>query len=323
MEARRYFPLSSLNDKLPFVKTFGRDVLERAESWKPATGGVRPALGRSANFAGAMTTETSATLPAAESVGAGPAPGRLLPAIAALVAAFAVHFAIQSVTRALQVYPALTADPLLQERGSWLHYVNHHTVQMLLALALIGLLGRGRFAAWGLNLRNAGESWRLLTRGFFPILLVTLLAGHALVPLLTATPPARFAEGLPRPVDLAGMLFFSFLLVGLSEEIVFRGLFQTALARFWRGSVRIAGVEVPTAGLWAAVIFTIAHVSFVLAPPWIAQADPRQLVLAFVLGIYYARAYRSTGSLLAPVLAHNAVNGGILAVEVAVAAAMR
>lgn len=270
-----------------------------------------------------MTTDTPAVLPAADRAGAAPAPGRLLPALAALAAAFAAHFALQAATRALQVYPALTDDPLLQQRGSWLHYLNHHGVQMLLALALIGLLARGRFAAWGLNVDNARESWRLLSRGFFPILLLVLLAGHTLVPIATGTLPPRFADGLPRPVDLAGMLFFSFVLVGLSEEIVFRGLFQTALARFWRGSVRLAGVEVPTAGLWAAAIFTIAHVSFTLAPPWIRQADPRQLVLAFVLGIYYARAYRRTGSLLAPVLAHNAVNGGILAAELAVAAAMR
>ena len=270
-----------------------------------------------------MTSETSATPAGARPVGAEPEAAPRLPALAALAAAFAGHFALQSLTRALQVYPLLTDDPLLQQRGSWLHYVNHHTVQMLLALLAIGVLSRGRLAAWGLNLDHARESWRLLSRGFFPILLATLLAGHALVPLATGTPPPHFADGLPRPVDLAGKLLFSLLLVGLSEEIVFRGLFQTALARFWRGTVRLAGVEVPTAGLWAAAIFTVAHVSFVLAPPWIAQADPRQLVLAFVLGIYYAYAYGRTGSLLAPVVAHNAVDGGIVLVELAVAAAMR
>jgi membrane protease YdiL (CAAX protease family) len=67
---------------------------------------------------------------------------------------------------------------------------------------------------------------------------------------------------------------------------------------------------VPLAGLLAAAVFTLAHVSFRSM-----SADPRQLLLAFVLGIYYAVAYHRTGSLLAPVLAHNLVDGGIVTAE--------
>jgi uncharacterized protein len=100
------------------------------------------------------------------------------------------------------------------------------------------------------------------------------------------------------------------VLVGLSEEIVFRGFFQTALAAFWHGTVQIFGVRVPVAGLLAAVIFTLAHVSFRHM-----SADPRQLVLAFTLGVFYAVAYYRTGSLLAPIVAHNVVDGGIVTVE--------
>lgn len=233
----------------------------------------------------------------------------------AVLVLLAIHFGVQSVARQLVVFRRFTADPVLVQHGSWLHYLNHHVAQMAVALVLIALLTRGQFTAAGLNLSNFRESLRLLTTGFFPVLLFFLLAGHALTPLLQGVPPERFADGI-RTMDLLGLLLFSWVVVGVSEEIVFRGFFQTALAQFWHGTVTILGVEVPVAGLWAAIVFTIAHISFRTA-----SADPRQLILAFVLGIYYAVAYYRTGSLLAPVLAHNVVDGGIVTVEWLVAAA--
>lgn len=233
----------------------------------------------------------------------------------ALLVLLAIHFGIQAVARQLVVFRSFTDDPVWVEHGSWLHYLNHHTAQMLVALALIALLTRGRLSAAGLNLSNLRESVQLLTTGFFPVLLFFLLAGHVLTPLLQGTPPERFSDGM-RPIDLLGLLLFSWVVVGLSEEIVFRGFFQTALARFWHGTVTVLGVQVPVAGLWAAFVFTIAHISFRTM-----SADPRQLILAFVLGVYYAVAYYRTDSLLAPVVAHNAVDGGIVTVEWLVATA--
>lgn len=254
---------------------------------------------------------------AAEHPGQSPQGSRPRVILLALLGAVAVHLAIQAGARALIVYRGFVDDPVLLERGSWLHHMNHHVAQFAIALALIAVLTRGRPQCAGLNLDRWRESLRLLTRGFFPLLFIGLMLGHALTPLVQGTPPARFAGGV-RPLDLAGVLVFSWIVVGISEEVVFRGLFQTALARVVRGTASIFGVEVPVAGLLAAVVFTLAHVSFV---PLVANA--RQLILALVLGIYYAVAYHRTGSLLAPVIAHNAVDGGIVTVEWLVAVAMR
>jgi uncharacterized protein len=228
---------------------------------------------------------------------------------AALLVLVAIHFGIQAGARHLWVFRSLTNDPLLLAHGSWLHYWNHHLAQMAIALALIGILTRGRLRAAGLNLANARESVRLLTTGFFPVLLMLLIAGHTIVPIVQGVPPERFAAGV-RAMDVVGLMIFSWVIVGLSEEVVFRGFFQTALARFWHGSAMLFGVPVPVAGLLAAAIFTLAHDSF--RP---MSADPRQLVLAFVLGVYYAVAYFRTGSLLAPIIAHNLVDGGIVTAE--------
>lgn len=202
--------------------------------------------------------------------------------------------------------------------GSWQAATAHHGVQLLLGLALIGVLGRERWAAFGLTLAHRVTSWRLLTRGFFPVLLVSLLAGHILVPLLQGVPPERFADGVPDPGDLAGRLAFALVLVGVSEEVVFRGLFHTTLARGWHGTVRVFGLEIPTAGIWSAAVFTAAHIGVAGWPPHITHLDVRQLILAFVLGLFYAVAYHRTGSLLAPIIAHNAVDGGIVIAELGV-----
>lgn len=233
----------------------------------------------------------------------------LIVAWLALIALLAIHFGIQLGARQLWIFPHITDDPLLLQHGSWLHYLNHHLAQMAIALVLIAILTRGRFRAAGLNLAHARESLRLLTSGFFPVLFLCLMVGHVITPIVQGVPPERFAGGL-RAMDLVGILVFSWIIVGLSEEVVFRGFFQTALAKFWRGTVKMVGVQVPVAGVWAAIIFTVAHISFSTM-----SAEPRQLVLAFVLGIYYAVAYNRTGSLLAPVVAHNLVDGGIVTAE--------
>ncbi len=227
----------------------------------------------------------------------------------ALAVLVILHFGIQEITRMLLFFMYITNDPILLEHGSWLHYINHHVVQMLIATVLIALLTRGHFKKAGFNLQNMRESLNLLTKGFFPVLLIFLLAGHAIVPLIQATPPERFTGDL-RLLDFSGMMIFSWIIVGLSEETVFRGFFQSALAKFWNGTFRLFDTDIPIAGFIAALIFTIAHISFRNM-----SADPRQLILAFVLGLYYAVAYYRTGSLLAPIIAHNLVDGGIITVE--------
>ncbi len=51
---------------------------------------------------------------------------------------------------------------------------------------------------------------------------------------------------------------------------------------------------------------------FTLSPLEVFHFQPPQLVPAFVPGLYYAVAYHETESLVAPIIAHNAVNGAII-----------
>lgn len=230
----------------------------------------------------------------------------LLPRLAAVAAVLAAYYAIQGLTRVLAVYPHLPLPESAVQPGSWVPAVDHHLWQMGFALLAIGVLSGGRWPEWGLNLRNRSESLRIL-RGFVWIYGVYFAGGGLVVQILFVGAPG--VDHPLTPFFIVGRLAFGFLLVGVSEEILFRGLFHTWLARSWTGQVRVRGVEMPTAGIVAALVFTLAHVGFRIAPFEVYHLVPLQLVQALVLGLFYSWAYHRTGSLLAPIVAHNFSDG--------------
>lgn len=236
----------------------------------------------------------------------------LLPRLGALAGVLATYYLIQLLTGVLAVYPHLPLSEDATRPGSWIPAVDHHLWQMVLALAVIGALSRGRWSEWGLNLRERAESLRIL-RGFSWVYGVYFVGGGMVVQALFLGPPA--ADHPLTAFHVAGRLAFGLVLVGLSEEILFRGLFHTWLARSWTGVVHVRGLEMPIAGIAAALVFTAAHVGFRVAPFEVYHLVPLQLVQALVLGLFYSWAYHRTGSLLAPVVAHNFSDAALWAGE--------
>ncbi|MEW6052067.1 MAG: CPBP family intramembrane glutamic endopeptidase [Candidatus Zixiibacteriota bacterium] len=106
---------------------------------------------------------------------------------------------------------------------------------------------------------------------------------------------------------MLGWASFGGLMSGTSEEIFFRGLLQTFLARAWKSSIRISKLKVPTAGLIAALIFAYAHMEINFTP-FSVDFSTLQVTLAFILGVFYSIAYERTRSLIAPVVSHNFAN---------------
>jgi membrane protease YdiL (CAAX protease family) len=212
----------------------------------------------------------------------------------------ALYFGIQGLSLVCRVTPRLfSEEQLRQER--WIGLFEHHLLQMVFALILIGLFSRGRFSDWGLNLRNARISWRMFFR-FVPIYSLVILAVNVL-PAATTRQPPSFDYPLTR-ANIAGWLAFECFFVGISEEILFRGLIQTFLAQTWRGILNVRGVAVPTAGIVTTIIFCIAHVDVLhWHVSWLQQ------LFALGLGLYYSIVYHRTGSLLNPILAHNYGDG--------------
>lgn len=232
--------------------------------------------------------------------------------VGSLIFIVALYYAIQWATRVLAVYPHLDLPADWTAPGGWVRAFDHHFWQLALALVAIGLLGRGRWREWGLNLDNRAESLRILRRFFlyYGVYFVGIgfLIQLFLFPRPTPDHPLTAA-------NIIGRLIFGFLFVGLSEEILFRGLIHTYLARSWHGVWTWRGWQFPVAGALTVLIFVVAHIGVSITPLAISHLDPAQLALALVLGLYYSAVYHRTRSLLNPILAHNFSDGTLWAQE--------
>lgn len=181
----------------------------------------------------------------------------------------------------------------LDPRGYWFLQTAHQLSSLALTLMLMKLVSTRPLRDWGFNLRRAGES----------IGLALLFA------LLTTIPLFLLMDEQPAPtapittMEIAAVLVSHFVIIGFTQEALFRGFAMTFLARRWRGVVRLRWVELPTAGIWAAAIFALAHVK--PSPPYVW---PAQLGFAFAFGLLYAVMYHRTRSLLGPSLAHGYSN---------------
>lgn len=98
---------------------------------------------------------------------------------------------------------------------------------------------------------------------------------------------------------LINLIISAVILAPLTEELLFRGVFQTSLLRVFKGA------RWP-ALLIASVIFALLHISVVTS--W------QSLVPLFVLGLVFGYLYERTGSLITPILAHAVFNAANIAI---------
>jgi membrane protease YdiL (CAAX protease family) len=208
----------------------------------------------------------------------------------------------------LVVLPGGFVFLLLTERTSstemaWL-LIASHAVMLLIAVALIAWISGGNFAEYGLQWPKK--------RHYVP---AALLWGTAFGLLMTVVdyfpqilgripPSGNFAL---TPQSIGAWILFEGIVVGPTEEIPFRGLLQTFLMQRTSGCVRFWKYEMHIAGVVLALLFALAHI----ASFWTETLSMAlgQQIYAFALGILYAYWREKSGSLLAPVLAHNVGDG--------------
>jgi len=94
-------------------------------------------------------------------------------------------------------------------------------------------------------------------------------------------------------VRFVGQFLGILLVVAVPEELLFRGLIQNLLQRVLPATYAL---------IVAALIFGASHLNNGPAPDW------RYVLLASIAGVFYGRAYRRSGGLMAAFLVHAAVD---------------
>ena len=200
------------------------------------------------------------------------------------------------------VYPLLGLTDLTNQQHPWIILYANHAWEVIIALLVIVAFGGRGWREWGgLVLKQPPLSLRLLGT------------------------PFPLAVNLT-PLDITAHLLFELVVSGVSEEIWFRGMDQSILGANWTGVLRMGKLELPVAGMLAALVFGTGHLPFTIAPPWASPnlANPFTLLnafVAFLLGLYYAWTRRRTGDIWAAAAAHGIFNFVSAAVMIALAMA--
>jgi membrane protease YdiL (CAAX protease family) len=143
-------------------------------------------------------------------------------------------------------------------------------------------------------LEGIGYRFRLAPRGLFAVGASFALFSAIAIPLGLAI---DFITYQPRAFD-AGEFLGSFLVIllfiGVPEELLFRGLLQNFLDRWWGKGYRSL--------VAASLIFGAAHLDNDAAPNF------SYALLASIAGIFYGITFRRAGNLLAPAMLHALVD---------------
>jgi len=182
-------------------------------------------------------------------------------------------------------------------------YVSH-AVMLGMALVLIVALSRGRISEYGLQWPK-GRSHVVAALAWGAFFGVLMTAVDYLPQILARSPPRQDLPLTTR--GIVGWMFAEAVYIGPTEEVPFRGVLQTFLMQRTTGRVRLGRFDMHVAGVILAVLFALAHLStFWTGRFWMAMG---QQIYAFALGVLYAYWREKSGSLLAPIVGHDASDG--------------
>jgi len=108
-------------------------------------------------------------------------------------------------------------------------------------------------------------------------------------------------------VSFLGNMTFQWIVVGLSEETMFRGLIQTYLMINLSGYVRILSHDLHVGTVIGAVIWGLFHFINILVMP--LGPVVFTVVLTTMAGLLMGYAYQETGSLMTTIIVHNTMFG--------------
>lgn len=219
-----------------------------------------------------------------------------------------VLISIQFIPR-LSVLFANLLNPLihrLDNDGVFLYICIHHVFQLILTIVIMKIYFKSSLKDWGFNLDNRKYTMKIVSR-FIIVFLAIEIATWMII--LANKGNALHYIGFPLTFkNILGYYGFQAFLSGTCEEPLFRGLVILILSQSWKGSFKIGKINFTVAGIFSAILFTYAHMSFSIFPFKIINFNPLQLLLVFWLGLFCAIVFQKTKSLFIPILLHNVSN---------------
>lgn len=179
----------------------------------------------------------------------------------------------------------------------------HHIVQALIPMLLVLFWNRELFQDWGFQWGNRGAGFQWVLG--FSVFWLLVYAGITVYNANSGSIPNAYYD-VTNARNLWGELFFRGLVVGSSEEILFRSFPIAILLRagFTRPN-RIFGYDLSSAGFFSAICFALAHIGFNIYPFEVYQFSPVQLITSLGFGLLYAIVLQHTRSIYYPMLIHS------------------
>jgi membrane protease YdiL (CAAX protease family) len=205
---------------------------------------------------------------------------------------------------------SLPESHFLARESFWLLSHLVHVPQFLIPFAIILVISKGRPQEYGFNLRQDPPTFthiRMFALGTLAGLLLSLRYVSSVI--------TRAPLDIPQPVTTASVLeslTFQWIVVGLSEETMFRGLIQTYLMKNLEGYVRLVGHDLHIGTVVAAILWGLFHLINVLVMT--LEAAVFTAVVTTIAGLLMGYAYQRTRSLLTTIIVHNTMFGVPLAI---------
>jgi len=185
---------------------------------------------------------------------------------------------------------------------SWHYGLLSHAALLLTALAFIAILRPFFRGSFGLRLPRRGATHvcqALWIGALFGIAMLCIDYYPSLLHI--SPPPGPYATN---PGNVVPWLLIQGLVVGITEETVFRGLFLGYLLSRVPYQVRLKSFQVSAAGILIAAVFALAHAQAFEQTSFLSALG--QQIYAIGIGLFCAYLFEQSGSILAPAVAHSA-----------------
>jgi membrane protease YdiL (CAAX protease family) len=192
----------------------------------------------------------------------------------------------------------------IMETSSWIFAIAVHIPQFLIPFLIILYITKGKLNKYGFNLKQ--EPPFTHRRMFVIGVLFGLFMSLKYISQITKNVPLD----IPQPVtvvNVLGHMTFQWIIVGLSEETMFRGLIQTYLMNNLEGYIKMFGHDLHIGTVIGAVFWGLFHFINILVMP--LKPVLFFVILTTAIGLLMGYAYQRTGSLLTTVIVHNTIFG--------------